>query len=63
MERLDFVAADPSLGDATIAISGLQVSDTGTYQCKVKKAPGVDMRKVTLVVMGEPCLRDFTLLD
>lgn len=43
----------PTQGDASIAISDVRVSDTATYQCKVKKAPGVDMRKVTLVVMGE----------
>ncbi len=40
-------------GDATVSISDVRVSDTATYQCKVKKAPGVDTRKVTLVVMGE----------
>ncbi|KAJ8379953.1 hypothetical protein SKAU_G00007310 [Synaphobranchus kaupii] len=54
MKRLDFLTADPSQGDASISISGLQVSDTSTYQCKVKKSPGVDMRKVTLVVMVPP---------
>ncbi|KAJ8285851.1 hypothetical protein GJAV_G00031670 [Gymnothorax javanicus] len=54
MKRLDFLRADPSLGDASISISNLLVSDTGTYQCKVKKTPGVDMIKVTLVVMVPP---------
>ncbi|XP_061116858.1 V-set and immunoglobulin domain-containing protein 8b [Conger conger] len=54
MKRLDFLTADPSRGDASISVSGLQVSDTGTYQCKVKKAPGVDMRKITLVVLVPP---------
>lgn len=44
---------NPALGDASIAVTDLKGSDTATYQCKVKKAPGVDMRKVTLVVMGE----------
>lgn len=44
---------DPSQGDASISISDAKGSDTATYQCKVKKAPGVDQRKVTLVVMGE----------
>lgn len=51
-KRLKFTG-DPKRGDATISIANVLVSDTGTYQCKVKKAPGVDMRKVTLVVMGE----------
>ncbi|XP_036381910.1 V-set and immunoglobulin domain-containing protein 8b [Megalops cyprinoides] len=54
MKRLDFIMSDPSQGDASIGITDLQVSDTATYQCKVKKAPGVDMRKVTLVVMVRP---------
>ena len=44
---------DPKLGDASVVLTDAEVSDTGTYQCKVKKAPGVDMRKLTLVVMGK----------
>ncbi|MEQ2181604.1 hypothetical protein GOODEAATRI_013270 [Goodea atripinnis] len=44
---------DPKQGDASISISAVRASDTGTYQCKIKKAPGVDMRKVTLVVLGK----------
>lgn len=51
-KRLTFIG-DPMQGDASISFSDVRLSDTGTYQCKVKKAPGVDMRKVTLVVMGE----------
>lgn len=50
--RFNFTG-DPTQGDASIAVSELRGSDTATYQCKVKKAPGVDMRKVTLVVLGE----------
>ncbi|XP_047236528.1 V-set and immunoglobulin domain-containing protein 8b [Girardinichthys multiradiatus] len=45
---------DPKQGDASISISAVRASDTGTYQCKIKKAPGVDMRKVTLVVQVPP---------
>ncbi|XP_022052575.1 V-set and immunoglobulin domain-containing protein 8b [Acanthochromis polyacanthus] len=52
-KRLSFVT-DPKLGDASISISDVKLSDTATYQCKVKKSPGVDMRKVTLVVMVPP---------
>ncbi|XP_023249660.1 coxsackievirus and adenovirus receptor homolog [Seriola lalandi dorsalis] len=52
-KRLRFIA-DPKLGDASISISDVRLSDTATYQCKVKKAPGVEMRKVTLVVMVPP---------
>ncbi|XP_026109459.1 coxsackievirus and adenovirus receptor homolog [Carassius auratus] len=53
MSRLKF-AGDPSLGDATVSISSVKVSDTATYQCKVKKAPGIDSRKLTLVVLVRP---------
>lgn len=52
MSRFKFVG-DPSRGDATVSFSNLKVSDTATYQCKVKKTPGIDSRKVTLVVQGE----------
>lgn len=51
--RLKFTG-NPKQGDASISIAGVKVSDTATYQCKVKKAPGVDVRKVTLVVMVPP---------
>ncbi|XP_041856634.1 V-set and immunoglobulin domain-containing protein 8b [Melanotaenia boesemani] len=51
--RISFTG-DPNQGDASISFSNVKLSDTGTYQCKVKKLPGVDMRKVTLVVMVPP---------
>ncbi|XP_075996437.1 V-set and immunoglobulin domain-containing protein 8b [Genypterus blacodes] len=51
--RLNFIT-NPNLGDASISISDIRLLDTATYQCKVKKMPGVDMRKVTLVVMHRP---------
>ncbi|XP_017324244.1 V-set and immunoglobulin domain-containing protein 8b isoform X1 [Ictalurus punctatus] len=53
MTRLKFVG-DPSQGNATIVISSLYVSDTATYQCKVKKPPGIDSRKITLVILVPP---------
>ncbi|XP_060787728.1 V-set and immunoglobulin domain-containing protein 8b isoform X2 [Neoarius graeffei] len=53
MTRLKFVG-NPSQGDATITISSLRVSDTATYQCKVKKPPGIDSRKITLVILVKP---------
>ncbi|XP_034025717.1 V-set and immunoglobulin domain-containing protein 8b [Thalassophryne amazonica] len=52
-KRLKFTS-DPKMGDASISVSDLTSQDTATYQCKVKKAPGVDTRKVTLVVMVRP---------
>ncbi|XP_049572623.1 V-set and immunoglobulin domain-containing protein 8b [Syngnathus scovelli] len=51
--RISFTG-DPKQGDASIELSDLRLSDTATYQCKVKKSPGVDMRKVTVVVMVPP---------
>ncbi|KAJ3604557.1 hypothetical protein NHX12_029297 [Muraenolepis orangiensis] len=54
-KRMTFTG-DPETGDATVSIAKVVESDTGTYQCKVKKAPGVDMRKVTLVVMVRPTI-------
>lgn len=55
MSRFKFVG-DPSRGDATVSISSVKVLDTATYQCKVKKTPGIDSRKVTIVVLGEDML-------
>uniref|UniRef100_W5MAJ3 CXADR Ig-like cell adhesion molecule n=1 Tax=Lepisosteus oculatus TaxID=7918 RepID=W5MAJ3_LEPOC len=52
--RVHFVSADPKTGDASIQLTGLQSSDTGTYQCKVKKAPGIKSRKILLTVMVKP---------
>ncbi|XP_042364936.1 V-set and immunoglobulin domain-containing protein 8a [Plectropomus leopardus] len=51
---LSFAAPDPSTGDASISISLLSPAHSATYQCKVKKSPGVDMLKVSLVVMAKP---------
>ncbi|XP_068614531.1 coxsackievirus and adenovirus receptor homolog [Brachionichthys hirsutus] len=51
---LNFAAADPSAGDASLSIAALAPAQSATYQCKVKKPPGVDTRKVTLVVMAKP---------
>ncbi|XP_070781232.1 V-set and immunoglobulin domain-containing protein 8a [Enoplosus armatus] len=51
---LSFAARDPSMGDASLSIALLSPAHSATYQCKVKKSPGVDMRKVSLVVMARP---------
>ncbi|KAB5543152.1 hypothetical protein PHYPO_G00075930 [Pangasianodon hypophthalmus] len=52
--RVHFNSPDPKNGDASITIMGLIASDTGTYQCKVKKVPGIGSRKVLLTVMVRP---------
>ncbi|XP_072309928.1 V-set and immunoglobulin domain-containing protein 8a [Eucyclogobius newberryi] len=51
---MSFSSPDPSTGDASLSIAAVTPAHTGTYQCKVKKSPGVDTRKVSLVVMVKP---------
>lgn len=51
--RVHFNLADPKKGDASINLTALKASDSGTYQCKVKKAPGIRSRKMLLIVMGK----------
>ncbi|NWS93274.1 VSIG8 protein, partial [Toxostoma redivivum] len=36
-DRVAFVQTDPGQRDASIRVADLQESDTGTYQCRVKK--------------------------
>lgn len=55
---LSFAANDPSSGDASLSIALLSPAQSATYQCKVKKSPGVDTLKVSLVVMGKSGLGD-----
>ncbi|XP_037126486.1 coxsackievirus and adenovirus receptor homolog [Syngnathus acus] len=52
--RVHFNSADPKNGDASINLTGLRSSDSGTFQCKVKKAPGIRGRKMLLIVMVKP---------
>lgn len=52
--RVHFNSPDPKNGDASITLTGLKSSDSGTYQCKVKKAPGIRSRKILLNVMVKP---------
>uniref|UniRef100_A0A2K5CP33 CXADR Ig-like cell adhesion molecule n=1 Tax=Aotus nancymaae TaxID=37293 RepID=A0A2K5CP33_AOTNA len=51
--RVHFTSNDLKSGDASINVTNLQLSDIGTYQCKVKKAPGVANKKFQLVVLGK----------
>lgn len=52
--RVHFTSSDLKSGDASINVTNLQLSDTGTYQCKVKKAPGVGSKKIQLKVLVKP---------
>nr|XP_008173380.2 V-set and immunoglobulin domain-containing protein 8 [Chrysemys picta bellii] len=52
-QRVSFVAQDPSLYDASIHLANLQMSDSATYECTVKKAT-VDTHQVTVTVLEKP---------
>ncbi|KAJ8368338.1 hypothetical protein SKAU_G00083660 [Synaphobranchus kaupii] len=52
--RMHFSSVDPKDGNASVNMTQLEISDTGTYQCKVKKAPGIGSRKIFLSVMVRP---------
>uniref|UniRef100_A0A4W2GRH1 CXADR Ig-like cell adhesion molecule n=1 Tax=Bos indicus x Bos taurus TaxID=30522 RepID=A0A4W2GRH1_BOBOX len=54
--RVHFTSNDLKSGDASINVTNLQLSDIGTYQCKVKKAPGVGNKKIQLTVLEKTCL-------
>lgn len=51
--RVHFTSSDLKSGDASINVTNLRLSDIGTYQCKVKKAPGVGNKKIQLTVLGK----------
>ncbi|TKS65995.1 Coxsackievirus and adenovirus receptor -like protein [Collichthys lucidus] len=52
--RIHFSSAFPKHGDASINLTELKLSDSGTYHVRVKKVPGVDDRKFLLKVMPKP---------
>lgn len=51
--RVHFTSNDVVSGDASIKIRNVRPADSGTYQCKVKKAPGVAKTTVQLTVIGK----------
>ncbi|XP_074853599.1 coxsackievirus and adenovirus receptor isoform X2 [Carettochelys insculpta] len=52
--RVQFTDPDPKSGDGSIDILNLKSTDTGTYQCRVKKAPGIQTQKIQLSVLVKP---------
>lgn len=50
-QRVRFAASDPSQYDASINLMNLQVADTATYECRVKKTT-MATRKVIVTVQG-----------
>ncbi|XP_076215983.1 V-set and immunoglobulin domain-containing protein 8 isoform X2 [Aptenodytes patagonicus] len=54
-DRVAFVQNDPSQYDASIHLADLQVSDTGTYKCRVKKNT-VAVHEVIVTVQEKPAI-------
>lgn len=52
-DRVHFTSSDPLNGDGSIDIINLRESDTGAYQCKVKKLPGSQNMKMRLNVYSK----------
>uniref|UniRef100_A0A7N8WSZ2 Ig-like domain-containing protein n=1 Tax=Mastacembelus armatus TaxID=205130 RepID=A0A7N8WSZ2_9TELE len=52
--RVEFVSPDPASGNASISITDLTPTDHNTYQCKVRKLPGISMINICLNVMERP---------
>ncbi|KAM3824869.1 LOW QUALITY PROTEIN: V-set and immunoglobulin domain-containing protein 8 [Vipera latastei] len=51
-KRVGFISSNPSLYDASMQLRDLQVSDSATYECTVKKTTEAT-RKVTITVQGK----------
>ncbi|CAL9683593.1 unnamed protein product [Knipowitschia caucasica] len=53
-QGMTFASPDPSSGDASLSIAAVSPAHSATYQCKVKKSPGVDAHKLSLLVLVKP---------
>lgn len=52
--RVHSSSLHPQNGDASLSIKDLRLTDTGTYQCKVKKLPEFNIKNIFLTVMERP---------
>ncbi|KAL2087163.1 hypothetical protein ACEWY4_018222 [Coilia grayii] len=52
--RVYFSSENPRIGDGSINLQRLTLSDSGTYKCQVKKVPGIHSIKTTLRVLHPP---------
>nr|XP_020658094.1 V-set and immunoglobulin domain-containing protein 8 [Pogona vitticeps] len=53
LQRVNFALPDPSQSDASLSLQNVQISDSATYECKVKKTT-VATRKVIVMVLERP---------
>lgn len=52
--RVHFASPEPQDGIASIRMTDLKLTDSGTYLCKVKKLPGIASMNIILAVMERP---------
>uniref|UniRef100_A0A665VKD7 Ig-like domain-containing protein n=1 Tax=Echeneis naucrates TaxID=173247 RepID=A0A665VKD7_ECHNA len=53
-QRVHFTSPEPQDGIASITMTDLKHTDSGTYQCKVKKLPDIANKNLFLSVMKRP---------
>uniref|UniRef100_A0A665VK20 Ig-like domain-containing protein n=1 Tax=Echeneis naucrates TaxID=173247 RepID=A0A665VK20_ECHNA len=53
-QRVHFTSPEPQDGIASITMTDLKHTDSGTYQCKVKKLPDIASKNLFLSVMERP---------
>ncbi|KAL7389664.1 hypothetical protein ABVT39_007927 [Epinephelus coioides] len=56
--RVKFVSPNPASGNASKRITDLKMTDTNTYECKVRKLPGIRSSIIHLDVMKKPTKPD-----
>ncbi|XP_022625771.1 coxsackievirus and adenovirus receptor homolog, partial [Seriola dumerili] len=54
--RVYFTSPEPQNGIASLTISDLKLTDSGTYQCMVKKLPEIAIKNFILSVMERPSM-------
>ncbi|XP_063002352.1 V-set and immunoglobulin domain-containing protein 8-like [Elgaria multicarinata webbii] len=60
-QRVGFTSADPSLYDASMQLRDLQIADSATYECRVKKTTEASHR-VTITVQERPVVPQCLIL-
>nr|XP_028566809.1 V-set and immunoglobulin domain-containing protein 8-like [Podarcis muralis] len=60
-QRVGFISPDPSLYDASMQLRDVQITDSATYECKVKKTTEAS-HKVTITVQERPLLPQCSII-